>query len=93
MDAGGGVEERVLAAVVVIGRGVHEGSRHHWDLTGEEKQRHLNVRNVCQIVFEEERKKAWQVKHYWCYNKLLPPLVNQWNNMQRFAHLQKGIIQ
>ena len=32
VDAGWWVEERVLAAVVVIGRGVHEGSRHHWDL-------------------------------------------------------------
>lgn len=36
VDAGRGVEERVLAAVVVVGRGVHEGSRHHWDLGEEE---------------------------------------------------------
>lgn len=32
MDAGRGVKERVLAAVVVIGRGVHEGSCHYRDL-------------------------------------------------------------
>lgn len=36
MDAGRGVEERVLAAVVVIGRGVHESSRHNWDLRSHE---------------------------------------------------------
>lgn len=39
VDARGGVEERVLAAVVVIGRGVHEGSRHHWDLGGKVRRK------------------------------------------------------
>lgn len=34
VDAGRGVEERMLAAVVVIRRGVHEGSCHNWDLGG-----------------------------------------------------------
>lgn len=34
VDAGRGVEERVLPAVVVIGRGIHEGPRHDWDLWG-----------------------------------------------------------
>lgn len=32
VDAGRGVEEWVLATVVVIGWGIHEGPRHHWDL-------------------------------------------------------------
>lgn len=32
VDAGRGVEEWVFAAVVVVGRGVHEGSCHHGDL-------------------------------------------------------------
>lgn len=32
VDAGRGVEERVLAAVVIVGGGVHEGPRHHGDL-------------------------------------------------------------
>lgn len=32
VDAGRGVEERMLAAVVVVGGGVHEGPRHHGDL-------------------------------------------------------------
>lgn len=39
VDAGRGVEERVLAAVVIIGRGVHEGSRHHWDLGGNAREK------------------------------------------------------
>lgn len=36
VDAGRGVEERMLAAVVVVGGGVHEGPRHHGDLRSNE---------------------------------------------------------
>lgn len=32
MDAGRGVEQRVIGAVVVIRRRVHEGTRHHRNL-------------------------------------------------------------
>lgn len=34
VNAGRGVEERVFAAVVVVGRGVHKSSSHDWDLWG-----------------------------------------------------------
>jgi len=39
VHAGRGVEERVLAAVVVVGRGVHEGPRHDGDLGAEDNKR------------------------------------------------------
>lgn len=42
VDAGRRVEERVFAAVVVIGRGVHEGPRHDWDLW-EMFKTHVNI--------------------------------------------------
>lgn len=32
MDAGRRVEQRVVGAVVIVGRRVHEGARHHWNL-------------------------------------------------------------
>ena len=39
VNAGRGVEEGALGAVVVVGRGVHEGTRHHRDLRAREGER------------------------------------------------------
>lgn len=37
-DTGRGVEERVIRAVLVIRRRVHEGARHHGDLRTEDEE-------------------------------------------------------
>lgn len=37
VDASRGVEERVIRAVVIVRRWVHEGSCHHWDLMMEKR--------------------------------------------------------
>lgn len=42
VHAGRRVEERVLAAVVVVGGGVHEGARHNGDLDGEGEEKVKN---------------------------------------------------
>ncbi len=66
MDAGRGVEERMLATVVVIGRGVHEGSRHYWDLGGKVRRKvkvHFIFGTSGQPTFEEESIRR-KVRHF-----------------------------
>lgn len=48
VDAGGGVEERVFSTVVIIGRGVHEGSCHDRDLR-------KKMKNIMQLLLLENR--------------------------------------
>lgn len=66
MDAGRGVKERVLAAVVVVGRGVHEGSRHYWDLGGKVRRKakvYFSFGTSGQPAFEEESVRR-EVRHF-----------------------------
>ncbi len=68
VDTGWRVEERVLAAVVVIRRGVHEGSRHYGDLgrnySGDRLQYVLILALLVNLHLKKtEWREKWDISH------------------------------